>query len=266
MRALGYLSILCLSLLLAAACTEAPPPATPRPTAAPVATTPQPTTSPTPLPTSTPAPTPTATALPISMAPNAVQQIVIPSEPSTFASLDGSVTVSLQPGTVADPTVLVYAPLAPADLPSLPDGFVAGEVRFDLTPFDPDGTRLPRLSLPGTIEMLVSLTSDDLEVAEGDPARITLQHNSDGRWTKLPTTVDLDSMTLVATVESLSVFAILIESEPEKRVALLRATPTAEPAPTPSPTPTPAAAPTPIPSDCHTNANRHSDAHYDPDT
>ena len=206
---------------------------------------------PTPGPTATPAPQ----AIQISLARGATQQLVNPDRSTTLLSPDGYVRVFVERGSVTAPTVLVYTPVDAAGLPLLPEGMVAGATLFDLDAFSPAGDDVPGLVFEPPISLTIELTAEDLRLADDDPSRLTLQHFKEaaGRWIPLETTVDSYESTITAKVDSLSIFAVLIEAPgpvpaPEDALAPAPSIPqlpaTAAPTPIPvSPTPTP----TPVP-------------------
>ncbi|MCH7653152.1 MAG: ABC transporter substrate-binding protein, partial [Chloroflexi bacterium] len=180
------------------------------------------------------------------------RQLLSPQEATILMSPDGRVRISARPGSVLEPVVLAYSDVDVAELPELPEGFVAGSRAFDLDAFGTDGTEIEDFAFQDAVSVTVPITIGDLRIAEVDPFKITLQHFKKGQWSTLPRSFNLEDLTLTVSVSSLSTFAVLIETTeraaneaaPVAR-ALVPDPPKADSAPAVSaPTSTPAPQPT----------------------
>lgn len=207
--------------------------------------------APTITPTNTPIPSTTVTAL------------FQPGASGILTSSDGVVSIAVESGAVDASLNLSYVPLKAIDLPSLPQGFAASSVAFNLVPslaaFD---IELVDFHFNKPIEIAIQLSGSVLEIADSRPDLITVQHYKDrAGWTELPTRLDLSLDTIFTEVPSLSIFAVLVK-DPEaadEEPALQVPTATVSPSPTPTPTPvvavtppktsTPTPTPTPTPTD-----------------
>lgn len=207
---------------------------TPTPTPGPEET-PTPTPTPTPEPEETPTPTPTATpggnatvtptpagnatATPIpggNVTPTPTPEggvawienggIVTPDGGGVITE-DGRITVEFEPGALpGDTEILIeYIPCGEA-----PEGFRMGDTCFRVTA-TVDGE--PVTELEDEVEICVEYGDEDLAVAEGDPAQLTIAYYDEdtGEWDILPTELNEAEGTVCITITHLSEFAVLSE-------------------------------------------------------
>lgn len=210
------------SLSAAAPTPSLTPTSTPTamPTSTPTATpTSTPSLAPTLTPTLTPTPTPTLTAAPGSTptaAPTATppggSAVIQPAEGGTLQGDLGSVStlLTLPAGAVAEPIEMNVAVVA---TPPATGGLkVAGHV-FAITAETENGGAVTQFSLPYTLVIHYS----DADVAGIDELELALHYWSDtqGAWIVVPGLVDPIQNTLTATLDHLTVFALLQGTAPQ---------------------------------------------------
>ncbi|MCH7653448.1 MAG: hypothetical protein IIB14_07210 [Chloroflexi bacterium] len=205
----------------------------------------------------------------------AARLIVDPSASFRYVSPDGGVTIAIEAGSVEEAVSLTFTGLADFQLPALPDGFSGTQTAFDLSAYSPIGLSLLEYSFLKPITIEVELPPSLIEAARISPVSVALQHYEPDRgWTALPAEYNKHSETLMASVSSLSVFALLVQgsmdagqgpiqgfeptststSEPTPLPTAVATssptplpTPTTVPTPTRTPEPTPTAMPSPVP-------------------
>lgn len=126
-----------------------------------------------------------------------------PGSPGTLTSPDGRIIVTFPQGSVLADVVITLKPYAREKLQPAPEGTVMGVTYFEIT------------GLPGLLgkdaTVRVVYTADDLAAAGGDPSRIRLvSWDPIGKtWVILPTQVNAQDTSLIATTNHLGVFAVL---------------------------------------------------------
>ncbi|MCH7625005.1 MAG: hypothetical protein IIC83_03690, partial [Chloroflexi bacterium] len=94
------------------------------------------------------------------------RQLLSPQEATILMSPDGRVRISARPGSVSEPVVLAYSDVDVAELPELPEGFVAGSRAFDLDTFRTDGTEIEDFAFQDSVSVTVPITIGDLRIAD----------------------------------------------------------------------------------------------------
>lgn len=208
-------------------------------------------------------PTPLATPTPEALVPDLPQEaarlLVEPSASFRYISPDGGVTIAIAADSVEEAVSLIFTGLADFQVPELPDGFSGTQTAFDLSAYSPEGFSLLGYSFLKPITMQVKLPPSLIEAARTSPVSVALQHyEPELGWTALPAEYDKDSETIIASVSSLSVFALLVQGNVGAVRGPLQgfqptSTSTTEPtsvptaAATSSPTPSPTATTVPTP-------------------
>ncbi|MCH9010645.1 MAG: hypothetical protein IIC21_08485 [Chloroflexi bacterium] len=215
----------------------------------------------------TPFATPTLEASVPDLPREAARLIVDPSASFRYVSPDGGVTIAIEAGSVEEAVSLTFTGLADFQLPALPDGFSGTQTAFDLSAYSPKGFSLLEYSFLKPITIEVELPPSLIDAARISPVSVALQHYEPDRgWTALSAEYNKHSETLMASVSSLSVFALLVQGsldvgqgpikgfEPTSTstsvptplpTAVATSSPTHSPTRTPEPTPT--ATPSPAP-------------------
>jgi len=166
-------------------------------------------------------------APPIPVPAGAAIKAFAPGTATTLISPDGKVTVSIP---AIAPMETAYIFYMPGDAPAAPPaGLAFGTSLFDLTVLDPDGVPDPAIRFSRPITISVKYTSDDIQVAEGNPSKLALQKYDPAfqSWISLTTTFDPVAKTVRAQVSRLGFFALMGPGQPLS--------------PTPTPTTVPAA-------------------------
>ncbi|MEZ4736413.1 MAG: hypothetical protein R3E79_55715 [Caldilineaceae bacterium] len=188
---------------IASATTEAPPTATATLTPAAPTVTPTPT-----LPESvTPTPTPTATApTPTTVPPTSTGVLLLPAvEKTVTADLDTLQTTLTFPAGAVEQAVVVV--LAPAATPPATGGFQVLGQAFTISATAADGSPVTHFAKPFTLV----ITYSDAALQGIDEQTLTLHywHEGEQRWIAIPTTVDVANHRLTATLDHLTLFAVL---------------------------------------------------------
>jgi hypothetical protein len=129
-----------------------------------------------------------------------------PKSSSVLKTTDGRFTVNFPAGAVLSNASVAIKPFSKDMLPSAPDNAKLGATTFVI-----DGlTGL--LSKDATV--VVKYSSADLEAAGNDVSKLTLARydESDNKWTIIPTTVDRNALTLTATTNRFSIWAVMVTS------------------------------------------------------
>ena len=149
-----------------------------------------------------------------------------PDNAATLNVPEGTVSIRIPQGAVLADTNLVVKPYVLA-LPEMPAGVTAGRTAFTI-----DGVS-GLLTKDATV--VVKYSKADLDAAKGDASKLVLARydRSDGRWTLVPTTVDTNVMTLTATTNRFSTWAVVSSQQAPKQTG----NPNATPSPTPGPDP-----------------------------
>jgi hypothetical protein len=137
---------------------------------------------------------------------NPVSIMLVPENPATLATTDGSIRIQFPKGSVLGATNVTLTPSPAGTLPSAPQG-----MQYAKTTFAVDGfTGL--LSQDATV--IVHYTQDDLASAGGDAKKLALARwdQSPGTWTVLPTTVDGNANTLTTTTNRFSTWAVVVNN------------------------------------------------------
>jgi hypothetical protein len=129
-----------------------------------------------------------------------------PKSPAVLKSSDGRFNINFPAGAVLSEVNVTLSPFDRNHLPAAPEGAKLGATTFKI-----DGlTGL--LSKDATV--VVKYSSADLEAASSDVSKLTLARydDSDGKWTIVPTTVDKNALTLTATTNRFSIWAVMVTS------------------------------------------------------
>lgn len=129
-----------------------------------------------------------------------------PQNSAILASPDGRITISFPAGAVLSDVKITLKPFSLNNLPTIPADAKAGGTCFQI-----DGLS-GLLSKDATVSVIYS--SADLDAAGGDASKLVLSRydQSDGKWTLLKTNVNKDTMTLTATTNRMSVWAVMASS------------------------------------------------------
>lgn len=132
---------------------------------------------------------------------------VTPDSPATLAVPEGTVRISFPQGAVIAETTVTVKPYT-GTLPDLPAGAHAGTTSFSV-----DGLS-GLLAKDATVT--VRYNQADLAAANGDASKLVLGRYDRGEthWTLLPTTVDKNAMTLTASTNRFSTWAVIAAPSP----------------------------------------------------
>ncbi|MCX6682224.1 MAG: hypothetical protein NTY71_04485 [Methanoregula sp.] len=131
--------------------------------------------------------------------------------PKTTGQLESSnkqISISIPEGSVIGNVDLTVQPVSRTQLSGPPSNF-----RLAGTLFRVEGLA-GLLAKDATIT--ITYSQADRDAAAGDPSRLVLARwdESDGKWTLMPTTVDLNAGTLTVTTNHLSTWAVMAQSGP----------------------------------------------------
>jgi hypothetical protein len=129
-----------------------------------------------------------------------------PKAASVLKTTDGRFTINFPAGAVVSDASVSIKPFSKDMLPPAPN-----DAKLGATTFKIDGlTGL--LSKDATV--VVKYSSADLEAAGSDVSKLTLARydESDNKWTIVPTTVDKNALTLTATTNRFSIWAVMVTS------------------------------------------------------
>ena len=143
---------------------------------------------------------------PAEVTPTPTGVLILPSIESTVvADLETlQTTLTFPPGAVAEPVLVV---VVPAVTPPATGGFqLLGQV-FTIDATANDGSTVTHFNQPFTLVV----TYTDAEVLGIDEETLTLHywHEGEQRWVAIPTTVDAANNRLTATLDHLTIFAVL---------------------------------------------------------
>jgi hypothetical protein len=127
---------------------------------------------------------------------------VISDKETVLMTSGGEIAITFPAGAVLSDAEVSVSPYS-QDLPVLPEGVKAG-----ITAFTIDGlTGL--LAKPATL--IVQYNPADVQAANGDASKLSLARydRTDSRWTLVPTSVDTNTMTLTATTDRFSTWAVM---------------------------------------------------------
>jgi hypothetical protein len=129
-----------------------------------------------------------------------------PDNPATVFVPEGTITISFPQGSVLGETTVTVKPNT-GTIPVLPSDATAGTTVFNV-----DGLS-GLLAKDATVTVKYSM--GDLNVAGGDAGKLVLARydRTDSGWTLLPTTVDRNAMTLTATTNRFSTWAVIAVQE-----------------------------------------------------
>ena len=127
---------------------------------------------------------------------------VTPDSPATLEVPEGTVRISFPQGAVIAETTVTVNPYT-GTLPDLPAGANAGTTAFSV-----DGLS-GLLAKDATV--MVRYNKPDLDAANSDASKLVLGRydRGEGHWTLLPTTVDNNAMTLTASTNRFSIWAVI---------------------------------------------------------
>jgi hypothetical protein len=129
-----------------------------------------------------------------------------PKSPAVLTSTDGRVVVNFPAGAVFSNVNVTLKPFSNDKLPAAPQGATLGATSFRI-----DGIN-GLLAKDATVQ--VKYTSADLDAAGSDVSKLALARydDSDNKWTILPTTLDKSALTLSATTNRFSIWAVMVSS------------------------------------------------------
>ena len=131
---------------------------------------------------------------------------VTPGSSATLLSPDGRYSVSFPQGSVLSNVVVTLGPYSKDELSPAPSGAKLGASSFEIT------------GLSGLLNkdasVKVKYSSDDLTAANGDASQLKLSYWDvvQSQWVVLPTQVNTKDMTLTATTNHLSIWAVMVSS------------------------------------------------------
>ncbi len=130
-----------------------------------------------------------------------------PQNSAVMASPDGRITISFPAGAVINDLTVTLKPFSLNQLPTLPTDAKAGTTCFQINGLS------GILSKDATIS--VKYSDADLAVAGGDASKLVLARydQSDRKWTLLKTSVNKDTMTLSATTNRFSTWAVMVSTQ-----------------------------------------------------
>jgi len=183
--------------------------------------------APTPVPENPPEPTP---VLPTPVA-GVDQTLVTPAEGGTVETEDGSVSVDVPAGAIADTYMGVQiVPVDPVvvDVPPPPLAFKLGSTVVDIVFTDDQGVVQENVVLDRPVQVCIAYSDADAAAAEGGVFGLEMLRYADppGQWVALSTTVDPVNKKLCAYTTRFSKFAVGITQAPAPPVeeAVLPAT------------------------------------------
>ena len=126
-------------------------------------------------------------------------------ESTVVAELESlQTTLTFPPGAVAQPVVVVVAPVA---TPPATGGFqVLGQV-FAINATTPAGSPVTHFAQPFTL--VVTYTDDEVQGIDEQSLTLHYWHEAQQSWIAIPTTVDAEHNRLTATLDHLTTFAVL---------------------------------------------------------
>jgi hypothetical protein len=129
-----------------------------------------------------------------------------PGTAGNLVSQDGRYSVSFPQGSVLGDVVVTLKPYSRDNLQPAPEGVKTGATSFEIAGLS------GLLSKDATVR--VTYSADDLAAAGGDPSKMKLSYYDTAKyaWTMLPTQVNTQDMTLTATTNHLSVWAVMASS------------------------------------------------------
>lgn len=138
--------------------------------------------------------------------PQETRVTLTPQNSAVMESSDGRISISFPTGAVLSDITVTLKPFSLKDLPTITTDAKAGGTCFQI-----DGLS-GLLSKDATIS--VKYSDDDLAVAGGDASKLILARydQSDSTWTQLKTNVNKDTMTLSATTNRFSTWAVMTAS------------------------------------------------------
>jgi len=125
---------------------------------------------------------------------------ISPNSPATLSVPGGIISISFPQGSVLAATTVTVSPYT-GTLPALPAGATAGSTGFSV-----DGLN-GLLANDATIT--VKYSQADLTAAGNDASKLVLGRYDSNAWTLLPTTVDTNAMTLTASTNRFSTWAVI---------------------------------------------------------
>ena len=151
---------------------------------------------------------------------------VTPDSPATLTVPEGTIRITFPQGSVLGETTVTVKPYT-GTLPDLPAGAHAGTTAFGI-----DG--LSGL-LAKDATLTVKYSSTDLDAARGDATKLVLGRydRAEGHWTLVPTLVDSNAMTLTASTNRFSIWAVMATDTIPAAAQSATASPTKSPGPEP---------------------------------
>jgi len=130
---------------------------------------------------------------------------ISPNSPATLSVPGGTISISFPQGSVLSQTTVTVSPYT-GTLPALPAGATAGSTVFSV-----DGLN-GLLASDATVT--VKYSTADLAAANNDASKLVLGRYDSTAWTLLPTTVDQNAMTLTASTNRFSTWAVIAAQSP----------------------------------------------------
>ena len=143
---------------------------------------------------------------------------VLPEERAILVSPQGEVRVDLKAGAVDLPVALRYRPVILEQTAPRPLGLIPSSPVFDLSVDIEADSVDGKFTFNAPVTLTVQLPAEAEDLAGGVASTVVIQHLSsvDAGWTALPTTVDFQSSTAQAQIESLSLFALTVRKPPQE--------------------------------------------------
>jgi len=131
---------------------------------------------------------------------------VTPQSPAILASADGRIRADFPAGAVISDATVTLKPQILTELPTLPQGVVAGGTCFKI-----DGLS-GLLSKDATLT--VKYSDADLRAAGGDTSKLVLARYDapDNKWTMMDTSVNKDAASLSVSTNRFSIWAVVVSS------------------------------------------------------
>jgi len=138
--------------------------------------------------------------------------VITPVEGGTVSTEDGSVSISIKPGSVTEFVAIDVSPIQAASVPEVPAALqmrVNTDGVVDITFKDADGNPIDNFVSNRAITVTVRFTDAEAADAGGANNLVIMKYDENvGAWSKLTTTVDLFNKTLSSQVKTFSLFAV----------------------------------------------------------
>jgi hypothetical protein len=131
--------------------------------------------------------------------------IVAAGEAGTLTSPDGTVAISVRPGSMTRPLVLLYRDVEPLALPAMPPSNLnVGAVFFLLAGTD-EGPLTD--ALPGPVNLSIRMRQEYARDVDPSRATIAILETDQGGWVPIESTADTDSGYVSATISRVGLYS-----------------------------------------------------------